>query len=353
MFTHHLPEEVMPWIAEARDIFDEMVVFIDEKRATPGTVSRAKEVASHVFPNNAETWYGADGHSLVAACRGDWLFTLDFDEELGSEWRQEGWRQILETTQFTHFWFPRRWVVPKDRYIISNPWCPDFQLRLIRHRLEGTIFPRDLHDSTIVPGPGACFRNMTINHHVLWLFSRAAREDKVRLYEQLRPGGASGHYYLYEDHAPREATLPAPVELDLSQEILPMVRLSPEQVGEVSLEVRNVPGEVGISELFWIDAEVINGTSEVLHSRPPFLPVHLSYHWLDQIGRGVRVWDGYRNGLYPEAPGHLRTPCTMMIIAPDQPGQYLLQISIVQEEVSWFEQVQPGILQEFAITVIA
>ena len=132
----------MPWIVEARNVFDEVVIFIDEKRATPGTVSRAKKVASRVLPNKAETWYGADGHSLVAACKGDWLFTLDFDEELGSEWQQDGWRQILETTEFTHFWFPRHWIVSKDRYIVSNPWCPDFQLRLFRNNLEGTVFPR-------------------------------------------------------------------------------------------------------------------------------------------------------------------------------------------------------------------
>lgn len=343
----------MPWIAEARNVFDEMVIFIDEKRATPGTVSRAEKVASRVLPNKAETWYGADGHSLVAACKGDWLFTLDYDEELGSEWQQEGWRQILKTTQFTHFWFPRYWIVSKDRYIISNPWCPDFQLRLFRNGLEGTVFPRKLHDSTIVPGLGACFQNLTINHHVLWLFSRATREEKARLYEQLRPGGGAGHYYLYEDHAPREAKLPDPVRPDPSREILPMAKLSPEKINGVSLEVKSVPGAVAVSELFWVDVAVTNATSETLHSRPPFWPVHLSYHWLDKATRHMCVWDGYRNGFYPDAPANATTLCTMMVVAPDQPGQYLLQISIVQEEVCWFDQVRPGILQEFAVSVIA
>jgi hypothetical protein len=353
MFTHHLPEEAMPWIAEARNVFDEMVIFIDEKRATPGTVDRAKKVASRVLPNKAETWYGADGRALVAACRGDWLFTLDYDEELGPEWQRDGWRQILETTQFTHFWFPRRWVVSKDRYIISNPWCPDFQLRLIRNHVEGMAFPRELHDSQIVPGPGACFQNLTVNHHVLWLCSRASREEKVRLYEELRPGRGSGHYYLYEDHAPREANLPAPVELDPKREILPMARLSPEKITEVSLEVKSVPGTAGVSELFWVDVAVTNATSETLHSRPPSWPVHLSYHWLDQATRRMCVWDGYRNGFYPDAPANTTTFCTMMIIAPDHPGDYLLQISMVQEEVGWFDQVRPDTLREFALLVTA
>ena len=341
----------MPWIAAARNIFDEVVVFIDEKRATPGTIDRANEVASRVLPNHAETWYGADGHALVSACEGDWLFTLDYDEELGAGWQQEGWRQILETTGFTHFWFPRYWIVSKDRYIESNPWCPDYQLRLFRHKLDGTVFPRELHDFTKVPGSGGCFQNLTINHHVLWLCSRAVREEKARFYEELRPGRGSGHYYLYEDHSPREAALPEKVRLDPTREILPMARLSPEQIRSVSLEVVHMPHAVGVSELFWVDVAVINSTNETLHSRPPVMPVHISYHWLERETRNVHLWDGYRSGLYPGAAPNTTTSCTMMIIAPDQPGHYLLQISIVQEEVCWFDQFRPDTLREFPVVV--
>ena len=351
--THHLQEEVMPWMAEAGGIFDELVIFVDEKRATPGTLEYAKELSPHVHSYYSETWYGSDFASMARACAGDWVFLFDYDETLSPEWHQKGWRQVLETTSATHFWIPRRWMVSKERYIISNPWCPDFQLRFFRNNLDGTIFPTKLHDSTIVPGSGACFQNLAVNHHVLWLSSRAVREDKVRLYEQLRPGGASSHYYLYEDHAPRETRLPEPVELDAEREILPMATLSPEKIRKVSLEVKSVPEAVGVSELFWVDVEVTNATSETLHSRPPFSPVHLSYHWLDKVARRMCIWDGARSGLYPDAPPNTTTRCTMMIAAPDQPGQYLLQISMVQEEVCWFDQVRPETLQEFAVLVTA
>jgi len=351
--THHLQEEVMPWMAEATGIFDELVIFIDEKRATPGTLEYARELSPHVHSYYSETWYGSDFASMARACAGDWVFLFDYDETLSPEWHQNGWRQILETTSATHFWIPRRWMASPDRYVISNPWCPDFQHRFFRNNLEGTVFPSKLHQSTVVPGSGGCFQHLAVNHHVLWFCSRAARENKVRLYEQLLPGGAEGQYYLFEDHAPRQAKLPDPVELDPSREISPMMRLSPEIIRDISLEVGRVPEEAGVSELFWVDVEVTNAGPETLHSRPPVLPVHLSYHWLEKATRRMCVWDGHRNGLFPDAPAHATTLYTMMVVAPDQPGQYLLQISIVQEEVCWFEQVQPGILQEFAVSVIA
>jgi hypothetical protein len=338
-------------MAEALSVFDELVIFIDEKRVTPGTVAFAQQLSPHVHRYYSETWYGSDFAAMARACIGDWVFLFDYDEQLSPEWHQKGWREVLATTSCTHFWIPRRWMVSPERYVISNPWCPDFQLKFFRNDLEGTVFPTKLHDRTIVPGAGGCFQNLALDHHVLWLCSRATREEKVRLYEQLRPGRGSGHYYLYEHHTPHEARLPEAVELDPIREILPMVRLSPELTREVSLEVRSVPEAVRVSELFWVDVAVTNGTSETLHSRPPIMPVHLSYHWLDQETRDVRVWDGYRSGLYPDAPANSTTPCTIMVVAPDEPGRYLLQISVVQEDVCWFDQIRPDILREFSILV--
>src|ERR1700680_288839 len=183
--THDLSEESMPWMAETRDIFDELVIFIDEKRVTPGTVARAEKVATRVRYYKAETWYEWNRGAMARACQSEWIFLIERDEQLSPEWRQNSWRKILETTEFTHFWIPRRWVVPGGRYIITDPWWPDFHLRLLRNNLEGTTFPARLHDAIHVPGFSACFSNLTIHHHVLWLCSRASREDRLRYYEQL------------------------------------------------------------------------------------------------------------------------------------------------------------------------
>src|SRR6202030_804767 len=111
-----LPEVAMPWMAEARSVFDELIVFIDENRAQAGVVNRAKEVANRVHLYKADTWYEWDLGSKARACESDWVFQIEYDEQLSPEWRQLKWRQILETTQFTHFWIPRHWIVPGQRY---------------------------------------------------------------------------------------------------------------------------------------------------------------------------------------------------------------------------------------------
>ena len=353
LVTHHLPEESMPWMAEVRRVFDELVIFIDEKRVTPGTLNRAKKVGSRVHLHKAETWFDWDLASKARACESDWVFVIEYDEQLSPEWQQKDqWRQILETTAFTHFWFPRRWIVPGERrFIKCDPWWPDFQLRLVRNNLKGTKFATKLHEVIRVSGAGAYFQNLAIHHHVLWLWSRAKRVERVRYYEQLQPGFGQGYTYLYEDYSPPEAPLPKPKKLNIQTELARMEKLRPEEMLKLSFKLQGVPEAVRTSEVLWLDGEVTNPTSRTLSSCHPSLGVHLAYHWLDRATRRMVIWDGCRTRLFPGASAGMATRCTMMIAAPDQPGEYLLQTSMVQEGVCWFEKFRPEILQEFPVLV--
>jgi hypothetical protein len=350
--THHLPEESLPWMAEAKTVFDDFVIFIDEHRATAGTIDRAQSLGSRVHCHQSDTWFKADCVGMARACKSEWVFLIEYDEQLSSEWQQRVWRRILETTKFTHFWFPRRWVAPGGRYITSNPWWPDFQLRLFRNNLEGTTFAKNVHDTIYIPGPGAYFRNLAIHHHVLSLLSRPQRVAKVQHYEELRPGGGLGHYYLYEDYAPPQAPLPKPVTLDINREIIRMEKLAPEKISKISINVSAVPREMHASAMFWVETELTNGTTESIYSCPPF-PVHLAYHWIEKATRRTVVFDGNRSAVFPGLDANATRQCPMTIIVPDRTGEYILQTTMVQENVCWFENVRPDILQEFAVSVIA
>lgn len=353
LVTHHLPEESMPWMAEVRSVFDELVIFVDEKRSKPGTLDRAKKVGSRVHLHKADTWYEWDLASKARACESDWVFVIEYDEQLSPEWRQKDkWRQILETSPFTHFWFPRRWIVPSGQYITGDPWFPDFQLRLVRNNLEGTKFATKLHEVIRISGPGAYFQNLAIHHHVHWLWSRTERVKRVQYYEKLRPGGALGHLYLYEDYRPPEASLPTPVQLNVNRELAWMDKLQPEDLLKLSFKVRGLPKAVHASEVFWLDVNVTNRSSENICSCPPF-PVRLAYHWIDQATRRNVIFDGERSGLFPCVRPNTNMSYSMKVVAPRQPGGYMLQTTLLQENVRWFEEIQPDILQEFAILVTA
>ena len=54
--THDLSEEAVSWMEEARSVFDGLVVFLDEKRVTPGTAARVQKVATRVVPYRVDSW---------------------------------------------------------------------------------------------------------------------------------------------------------------------------------------------------------------------------------------------------------------------------------------------------------
>ncbi len=79
--------------------------------------------------------------------------------------------------------------------------------------------------------------------------------------------------------------------------------------------------------------------------------VNLSYHWLD-VDRKIVIMDGLRTHL----PHDLRPSETLLlnaaIQAPPRPGNYLLQISLVQEAVAWFHE-KGGATVELPVRVVA
>jgi hypothetical protein len=61
----------------------------------------------------------------------------------------------------------------------------------------------------------------------------------------------------------------------------------------------------------------------------------LGNHWLDKDGNTVTNDDGRASILKDLRPGE-ETELTLRINAPRTPGEYLLEIDMLQENVSWF-----------------
>jgi len=66
--------------------------------------------------------------------------------------------------------------------------------------------------------------------------------------------------------------------------------------------------------------------------------VSVSYHWLPETGVVPVVAEGVRSPFpHDIAPGETVTLSDVHVVAPKAPGSYRLQVTLVQEMVSWFE----------------
>ncbi len=131
-----------------------------------------------------------------------------------------------------------------------------------------------------------------------------------------------------------------------------MKKLTPEDVSAISLRASEPPREVAARTTFSIGADVTNASQRPLSSLAPY-PVRLAYHWLDQETRAMVVFEGMRSGFSSALAANASARYSMRIAAPDEPGSYILQTTIVQDGVCWFEDIRRDIMQEFAVLVVA
>ena len=103
-------------------------------------------------------------------------------------------------------------------------------------------------------------------------------------------------------------------------------------------------------DLLWLEVEVTNHSGRILCCGAPF-PVNLAYHWLRHASRETIVLDGERTAILPELAPENTGRWKMFVIAPKTPGDYLLQLTMVQEGVRWLEEENPDLIQECRVTV--
>ena len=353
VITHQLSEEGSVWLADLARVVDEVVAVVAEERAQPGLIARLEALGARVFRPRWKGFYPADDESraMIAACQGDWILKLDHDEELSPEWHDPAWREIVRDNARTHFWVQRRWVTAPGKFLGCEPWSPDWQLRLFRNQPEQMTFAAQLHESMTITGAAGYLRTLSIHHHDLWLCPRSAREEKARIYEELRPGHSLGYFYLHEDWEIEATALPRESAFQLETEVMRMEAIAPATAKLISLKSSAPPRFLGLRGHVWIDVAVVNGTEETLCHGAPF-PMRLAYHWLHLPSRKMAVFEGLRTSLVPELGPRQTRSWSMFVVAPPLPGHYLLQVTLVQENARWLEEFNPDLVQEFEITVL-
>lgn len=92
--------------------------------------------------------------------------------------------------------------------------------------------------------------------------------------------------------------------------------------------------------------------SEVPLSPYAALPLFLGYHWRKNSGELV-VWDGIRTPLPLVMQKGDEVEVLVMVQAPSEPGAYLLEISMVREGVTWYDDQVPGLPLRIEAVIIS
>jgi glycosyltransferase involved in cell wall biosynthesis len=130
-----------------------------------GSTDRTREIAesfhAKVF---VETWKGfaAQKNSALQKAAGDWILSLDADEEVESALAHEIRDALAGKPVAAGFWIPRKNFF-LGRRIRHGGFYPDPKLRLFR-RGAGAFEARLVHEDVRVQGPTARLKNHLLHH---------------------------------------------------------------------------------------------------------------------------------------------------------------------------------------------
>ena len=123
---------------------------------------------------------------------------------------------------------------------------------------------------------------------------------------------------------------------------------------KVTFGEHQIPSEMTLGKTIQADINVTNSSDRSWPSKPNANGKHavnLAYHWLDRQGKVV-VYDGERTHFSKNLDPGKSVKLAMTIMPPPRTGDYLLEVTLVQEGVAWFPE-KGGDKIELPVRVVA
>lgn len=140
----------------------------------------------------------------------------------------------------------------------------------------------------------------------------------------------------------QEAVISAFTLPPLDEETIQAIKLSASES-----ELRHFSGQRGS-----IKMTLNNGSTRPLGSQHPH-PIRFAYRWIDAMSGETVVAEGNRSRVTPLCPAESTQSYHPEFLVPDQPGRYVLTMTLVQEGVRWFDWTNPDSVVKIPVTVTA
>jgi len=373
-------------LEDLRPFADEIIVAVDARK-DPSRLGHQARVADRIVryewapPNErARPW-------LYSLCSGAWILEIDDDEVLSRYFLERLPDLVRDRTYRQHF-VPCHWLFPDATHWLDEPpWSYD-AAKLIRNDPATMSIPGISH-ATSDPAFPSTHLERGFYHLDSLLRDESTRREKVRYYLGIEnryriesTDKDMAAFYLpelvpgvrpvrvpREDHeaivrvlaatgeeAPTPEGLAIPLATRAEIDARWPARELADSAYEAELKVLDRVIELTAGGHRPIHVRVENGGDETWPWTPqtagwPFAfrtdgwpypyehrpLIRLSYRWYRTDGQ-LHVPEGFRTGFPANLHPGQTTVVPMTVAAPEEPGNYLLEVDLVHEFVRWFDR---------------
>lgn len=129
--------------------FADEIILVDNQ-SSDKTKKIASKYTKKIFTRANNIMLNKNKNFGFTKAGGDWILSLDADEQVTMELRKEILQVIKAETEINGYWIPRKNII-FGKWIEHSIWWPDYQLRLFR-RGKGRFPERHVHEYIEVKG---------------------------------------------------------------------------------------------------------------------------------------------------------------------------------------------------------
>lgn len=153
-------EKKLPACLESvKDLADEIIVV--NNSSTDKTEAIAKKFTKYIFTRENNLMLNVNKNFGFEKATGDWILSLDADEQITPELAQEIRKMIEEYHNYNGYWIPRKNIV-FGKWIEHTGWYPDYQLRLFKKN-KGKFAEEHVHEMITIEGDTTKLQNPMIH----------------------------------------------------------------------------------------------------------------------------------------------------------------------------------------------
>lgn len=177
IITKNAASKIKTCLESVEDLGDEIAVL--DTGSTDQTVDIAKKYGAKIFESKGHdfaTWR----NEAAKLAHGEWLFYIDYDEEVTPELKEE----ILRSTQndsLAAYKIPRKNYV-FGRWLKHGGFWPDYVLRLTRKDAL-VAWKGELHEQPVIKGSVGTLKNALIHHKEDSLSQMLEKTNRYSVFE--------------------------------------------------------------------------------------------------------------------------------------------------------------------------
>lgn len=145
-------------------VFADEIILVDNS-STDNTTQIARKYTSKIFTKPNNPMLNVNKNFGFTKARSAWILSLDADERVTPELKEEIKSTIeqMKNGTISGFWIPRKNII-FGRWIKHTGWYPDHQLRLFRKN-KGRFPQKHVHEMVEVEGESAYLKNYIIHYN--------------------------------------------------------------------------------------------------------------------------------------------------------------------------------------------